>query len=165
MNTPETINIEKYAEALNNLVGMDIGYLGESDENVNAIVEVIKAAKALEQRVEELTIELKAMRGAANSYKIHNKALEKEKVELWEERNRIYDDLQDWKELTEGYRKMFEDCYAEKDALIKNYAQCMKDYARDIFDEIGHIGATSHNIVLNPWEFIELKKKYVEGEV
>ena len=54
MNTPETINIEKYAEALNNLVGMDIGYLGDSDENVNAIVEVIRAAKALENRVREL---------------------------------------------------------------------------------------------------------------
>ena len=58
MNTPETINIEKYAEALNNLVGMDIGYLGDTDENVNAIVEVIRAAKALENRVKELEAEL-----------------------------------------------------------------------------------------------------------
>ena len=58
MNTPETINIEKYAEALNNLVGMDIGYLGESDENVNAIVEVIRVAKALELRVKELEEEV-----------------------------------------------------------------------------------------------------------
>lgn len=54
MNTPETINIEKYAEALNNLVGMDIGYLGDTDENVNAIVEVIVAAKKLENKVKEL---------------------------------------------------------------------------------------------------------------
>ena len=54
MNTPETINIEKYAEALNNLVGMNIGYLGDSDENVNAIVEVIVTAKKLENRVKEL---------------------------------------------------------------------------------------------------------------
>ena len=53
MNTLETINIEKYAEALNNLVGMDIGYLGDSDKNVNAIAEVIRAAKALEGNVEE----------------------------------------------------------------------------------------------------------------
>lgn len=53
MNTPETINIEKYAEALNNLIGMDIGYLGDGDENVNAIVEVIRAAKALEENIEE----------------------------------------------------------------------------------------------------------------
>ena len=59
MNIPETINIEKYAEALNNLVGMDIGYLGDGDENVNAIVEVIRAAKALEYRVKELEGSLK----------------------------------------------------------------------------------------------------------
>lgn len=62
MNTPETINIEKYAEALNNLVGMDIGYLCESDENVNAIVEVIRAAKALENRVKELEEENERIR-------------------------------------------------------------------------------------------------------
>ena len=57
MNTPETINIEKYAEALNNLVGMDIGYLGDSDENVCAIIEVIVAAKKLENKVRALTEE------------------------------------------------------------------------------------------------------------
>ncbi len=62
MNTPETINIEKYAEALNNLVGMDIGYLGDSDENVNAIVEVIVAAKKLENRVKELEAEIETMK-------------------------------------------------------------------------------------------------------
>ena len=105
MNTPTTINIEKYAHALNNLVGMDIGYLGDSDENVNAIVEVIRAAKALENRVKELE--------------------------------------------------------AEKDALIKNYAQCMKDYAREIFDEI------DNNFIImslhDKYEtFPELKKKYTE---
>ena len=57
MNIPETISIVKYANALDALVGMDIGYLGNSDENVNAIVEVIRAAKALEDRVKELTEE------------------------------------------------------------------------------------------------------------
>ena len=57
MNTPETINIHKYAEALNNLVGMDIGYLGNSDENVTAIVEVINIAIGLEKKVRELTEE------------------------------------------------------------------------------------------------------------
>ena len=57
MNTPETINVEKYAKALNNLVGMDIGYLGDTDENVNAIIEVIVVAKKLENRVKELEAE------------------------------------------------------------------------------------------------------------
>lgn len=65
MNTPETINIEKYAEALNNLVGMDIGYLGDSDENVNAMVEVIRAAKQLENRVKELEDEIDELKSEA----------------------------------------------------------------------------------------------------
>ena len=118
MNTPETINIAKYAEALNNLVGMDIGYLGESDENVNTIVEVIRAAKALENRVKELE--------------------------------------------------------AEKDALIKNYAQCMKDYARDIFDDISKDSENwgCYCISAFKWGYVtsdvsktlaKFRKKYVEG--
>lgn len=54
MNTLETINIEKYANALNELIGIDSDYLGDSDKNVNAIIEVIVAAKKLENRVKEL---------------------------------------------------------------------------------------------------------------
>ena len=57
MNTPETINIEKYANALNELIGIDSAYLGDSDKNVNAIIEVIVAAKKLENRVKELEAE------------------------------------------------------------------------------------------------------------
>ena len=73
MNTPETINIEKYAHALNSLVGMDIGYLGESDENVNAIVEVIRAAKALENRVKELEAELDELKAKRYlKYNLHS---------------------------------------------------------------------------------------------
>lgn len=62
MNTPETINIEKYANALNELIGIDSAYLGDSDENVNAIIEVIVAAKKLENRVKELTEENERIR-------------------------------------------------------------------------------------------------------
>lgn len=56
MNTPETINIEKYAHALNNLIGVDSAYLA-GDKDVDDIVEVIVAAKKLENRVKELTKE------------------------------------------------------------------------------------------------------------
>lgn len=56
MNTPETINIEKYANALNNLIGVDSAYLA-GDKDVDAIVELIVAAKKLENRVKELTEE------------------------------------------------------------------------------------------------------------
>ncbi|MEE1085019.1 MAG: hypothetical protein UH850_14930 [Paludibacteraceae bacterium] len=56
MNTPETINIEKYANALNNLIGVDSAYMA-GDKSVDAIVELIVAAKKLESRVKELTEE------------------------------------------------------------------------------------------------------------
>ena len=52
MNTPETINIEKYAKALNNLIGVDSAYMA-GDKDVDAIVEVIVAAKKLEKKIEE----------------------------------------------------------------------------------------------------------------
>ena len=58
MNTPETINIEKYANALNNLIGVDSAYMA-GDKDVDAIVEVIVAAKKLENRVKELEKEIK----------------------------------------------------------------------------------------------------------
>lgn len=120
MNAPETINIEKYAEALNALVGMDIAYLGGSDENVNAIVEVIVAAKALENRVKELE--------------------------------------------------------AERDAIIKNYAQYIKNYAKDIFDDISNDSENwgCYCISAFKWGYVttdvsktlaKFRKKYVEGEV
>ena len=115
MNTPETINIEKYAEALNELIGMDSAYLGDSDKNVNSIIEVIVAAKKLENRVKELE--------------------------------------------------------AEKDALIKNYAQFMRDYAREIFTDIEkeveiQDGLLREEYLLYlPAKIVELRKKYVEGEV
>lgn len=56
MNTPTTINIEKYAEALNNLIGVDSAYF-QGDKDVDAILELIVAAKKLENRVKELEAE------------------------------------------------------------------------------------------------------------
>ena len=64
----------------------------------------------------------------------------------------------------------------EKDALIKNYAQCMKDYARDIFDEISKDSENwgSYCISAFKWGYVttdvsktlaKLRKKYVEGEI
>ena len=61
MNTPETINIEKYAEALNNLIGVDSAYMA-GDKDVDAIVEVIVAAKKLENKIKALTEENERLR-------------------------------------------------------------------------------------------------------
>lgn len=61
MNTSETINIEKYANALNNLIGVDSAYM-VGDKSVDAILELIVAAKNLENRVKELEEENERIR-------------------------------------------------------------------------------------------------------
>lgn len=43
-----TIDIEKYAKALNNLIGVDSAYL-KGDKDVDAIVEIIAMAKKMER--------------------------------------------------------------------------------------------------------------------
>lgn len=65
MNAPETINIEKYAEALNELIGVDSAYMA-GDKSVDAIVELIVAAKKLENRVKKLTEENERLRTERN---------------------------------------------------------------------------------------------------
>ena len=108
MNTPETINIEKYAEALNNLIGVDSAYM-TGDKDVDAIVEVIVAAKKLENRVKELK--------------------------------------------------------AEKDALIKNYAEYMKDYAREIFDEIEKVFEPSVSaLFLTSETLVDVSKSHIDAD-
>lgn len=67
---------------------------------------------------------------------------------------------------------------AEKDALIKNYAECMKDYAREIFEgiediiknwefdhcskETGYFVRKSYNGTMIVKCLAELKKKYTK---
>lgn len=70
MNVPETINIEKYAEALNNLIGIDSAYMA-GDKDVDAIVEVIVAAKKLEIKVKELTEENERLKSTQVVKHIH----------------------------------------------------------------------------------------------
>ncbi len=57
MNKPKTFNIEKYIEALNNLLGVDHAYFS-GDENVGAIVELIVTAKELAEENETLRAQL-----------------------------------------------------------------------------------------------------------
>ena len=73
MNTPETINIEKYAEALNNLIGVDSAYMA-GDKNVDAIAEVIVAAKKLENRVKELAEENERLQDLITETQQYNEA-------------------------------------------------------------------------------------------
>jgi hypothetical protein len=47
------------------------------------------------------------------------KELTEGKTEIWEERNRIYNDLQDWKEIAKQYQKQFEDCAEDRARLTE----------------------------------------------
>ena len=54
----------------------------------------------------------------------------------------------------------------EKDALIKNYAECMKDYAREIFEEIEkftyrYLNDDDYSGGDLIYDIAELKKKYI----
>lgn len=135
MNTPTTINIEKYANALNNLVGMDIGYLGDSDENVNAIVEVIVVAKKLDGRVKELEGSLKM-----------SEYLLKGAHERIEQLDKLCGDLQKFK------RDVFDD--------IENLLREDFDYWRQ---EDGIRESSAVMLALS--EIKKLRKKYEEGEI
>ena len=53
--------------------------------------------------------------------------LTEQKAEIWEERNRIYNDLQDWKEIAEGYQKQFEDCAEDRAKLSEENERLRAD--------------------------------------
>lgn len=56
-----TIDIEKYAKALNNLIGVDNAYL-KGDKDVDAIVEIIVMAKKMEGIINRQKAELDDLR-------------------------------------------------------------------------------------------------------
>ena len=54
----------------------------------------------------------------------------------------------------------FERLQAEHDAIIKNYAECMKDYAKEIFDELESYRNIQGDLILYPSEYTKLRNKY-----
>jgi hypothetical protein len=65
----------------------------------------------------------------------------------------------------EAYMKRIMELETEKDNLIKNYAGCMKDYAKAIFDELEDNFVFNGKLMLVSCETYEaLKKTYVEGK-
>ena len=68
MNAPETINIEKYAEALNELIGVDSAYM-VGDKSVDAILELIVAAKKLEKTTKEQKEEISKLKKSNRNWR------------------------------------------------------------------------------------------------
>jgi hypothetical protein len=88
--------------------------------------------------VERLTIELDAMRGAANTYKMHYENARKEIERL--------------KDYNTG-------------VAFKHYFDGRKEVAREIFEEIDELlsSYSSYYKMIDIEEYAELKKKYTEG--
>ena len=55
-----TVNIEKYAEALNNLIGVDSAYFN-GDKDVDAIIEIITIAKKMEGIINRQNAEIERL--------------------------------------------------------------------------------------------------------
>lgn len=92
-------------------------------------------------------------------------------VEIWKETTEKCEEAYEaWHRTAELNAQRIIELETEKDALIKNYSECMKDYARGIFEEIekimldGAIGGKYPAKVINPDKYAELKKKHTERD-
>ena len=65
----------------------------------------------------------------------------------------------DWHREAELNAQRIIELEAEKDALIKNYAECMKNYAREFFEDIYEDCFEQYGYIDNE-AIAELKKKY-----
>ena len=96
---------------------------------------------------------------------------------LGQENETLKDNNEHLAVILEETKAEIERLQSEKDALIKNYAECMKDYAREIFAEVNmQIFPYSTDIYIKGEELIiipksdynaildEIKKKYTECE-
>ena len=125
MNTPETINIEKYAEALNNLIGVDNAYFRGSDKNVDAIVELIVAAKKLENRVKELEADVERVSKQCGEIIVECDERDAERLQ------QVGEYAAKVKELTEKNKKLIVDRDLHRVSVA--------DTVREIFNDIGFV--------------------------
>lgn len=79
-------------------------------EMIATALNLINQQKA---EIEKLKVEMIGMRGAAESYKIHYEKSEAYNKELWAERNRICESLQETKSDLEDYQRAYKNAEAE----------------------------------------------------
>jgi hypothetical protein len=132
MNTPETINIEKYANALNNLIGVDSAYLA-GDKDVDAIVELIVAAKKLENRVKELTEENEELK---DKVRIQHKIIDERAEAIIRHDNFIRD-----------LHKQLESCKADTVQKMQKKIMTKSEYG---------------TINISPWQLDQIAKEMLE---
>ena len=94
----------------------------EAIANALALINELTAkTEAQDITISELRQKLEKAQHDADRYARKIEELTEGKSEIWEERNRIYNDLQDWKEIAEQYQKQFEECYDEKERYKRYY--------------------------------------------
>lgn len=84
MPESKTIDIEKYAEALNNLIGVDSAYL-KGDKDVDAIVEVITLAKKFEGIISQQYSEIVRLKDLCECSKVSKEIAKSEAIEEFAE--------------------------------------------------------------------------------
>lgn len=92
MSMSETINVEKYINALDNLLGSDHAYYA-GDPDVDAIMEVIVVAKKLENKVKELETENARLIYLIQEVQQYNEAWVEDNGKLRQEMKTIKDEI------------------------------------------------------------------------
>ncbi len=119
------IDLINRKQAVNELQAKEIVNLKIKVEQQKAEIE--RLTNKLEQREEmmaNLGVELTTMRGTANYYKMHydKSQVENKRLKDWEERNRIYENLQETNSELEEYRK----------AYVKAKSEAIKEFWKKI---------------------------------
>ena len=78
--------------------------------------------------------------------------------------------MTDWHREAELNAQRIIELEAEKDALIKNYAECMKEYAKAIFKDIDrvtkkYLDDNKYSLGEMIYDLEQLREKYTEGKI
>ena len=103
------------------------------------IKDALALINSLEQRIEAITVELDAMRGAANSYKMHNEKLTEENERLRAERDILDVLVKDLRGRNNGLQRANESLAKDCDILEDELNECVQikaDTVRKMHSEI-----------------------------
>lgn len=124
-----TIDIKKYAEALNNLIGVDSAYL-KGDNDVDAIVEIITLAKKMENTINRQKAEIERLEIAFEKQMSTSKHWKNRFDELTEENDWLNDTIITTKAeaITEFAERVKAEMNKSKyDLVVSDYAKACND--------------------------------------
>ena len=169
----------KKSEAVDVIVKYPYDIAGKTATAIKMIEDLPSADVVPKSEVEKWYHEYHAIKDELKQEKMYHKETEKLVDKYCTELEKSKAEMETLKDNNEHLAVMLEEAkseverlQAEKDALIKNYAECMKDYASEIFAEIEKIRTIERaahkrgveDCYNSDSEYAELKKKYTEGE-